>query len=502
MPGRLIIERFRIKGLIPAGHENPDRVRSALERVTATRLAQQGSICLSDFRDDDPRVIVVDRLEIAMADARIDDVDLLVRQLGDGIAAAANRIAHEEAGGRLLIFDSSADRLAAFLRKVLAGEALDQWWLRDFADLQILPRSAALRTALMRDAVVGRDALATLTASESDRLCQALTEIDAGVLLDAIAETLADGEQDDIWQAALTLPRRSHTAGQVAGELRDLAELLSSFGAGLSRVALTAIRIRHMLRRNASPELADAIRQGAGRKLGQLLTGASVADVACLLAPPGEARDLAVRMCEAESCVIDTVADSGFTPHGGMLLLWPHLPEIEQQLVPDGPGDPAGIYAMLALAGIFEPHTAMAAMGDATIRAIFGVDQRVCVADLADWLATVPPNAIMPLAKHRGDLKGLSPPFGGARTQHRALVAAGHQTLAEFTRRLPGFAGSSAAFLRVNLLTIGARTTIRPGTVHALLERPPLDVLLAISGLADRTVPLADGRLLTLERER
>jgi hypothetical protein len=76
----------------------------------------------------------------------------------------------------------------------------------------------------------------------------------------------------------------------------------------------------------------------------------------------------------------------------------------------------------------------------------------------------------------------------------------GLAALDDFARRLPGIGSASLPFLRTNLLQVGARVVASEDGVHAMLDRPPLDVLLSITGLADRTISLADGRLLTLER--
>lgn len=65
-----------------------------------------------------------------------------------------------------------------------------------------------------------------------------------------------------------------------------------------------------------------------------------------------------------------------------------------------------------------------------------------------------------------------------------------------------GLAAASLPFLRTNLLGVGARVFADEETVRAVLDRPPLDVLLGISGLGDRSVDVAGGRRLELERAR
>src|SRR5690606_41241162 len=69
-----------------------------------------------------------------------------------------------------------------------------------------------------------------------------------------------------------------------------------------------------------------------------------------------------------------------------------------------------------------------------------------------------------------------------------------------FRSSLPGFADSTPEFLRENLLSAGGAVRFDAQRVQAKLRRPPLDVLLGITGLADRTFELAGGRMLMLER--
>jgi hypothetical protein len=87
------------------------------------------------------------------------------------------------------------------------------------------------------------------------------------------------------------------------------------------------------------------------------------------------------------------------------------------------------------------------------------------------------------------------------RTLHAALLQAlAIAALGNFKRRLTGFAAASFAFLLDNMLDVGARVTIDHTAVKIVLDRPKLDVLLSISGIANRTIPLSDGRILTIER--
>ena len=62
--------------------------------------------------------------------------------------------------------------------------------------------------------------------------------------------------------------------------------------------------------------------------------------------------------------------------------------------------------------------------------------------------------------------------------------------LERFSRRLPGFAGSSASYLRRNFLCGGATVELHPEAVRVSLERPPLDLVLGLAGMTRARVAL------------
>ena len=127
--------------------------------------------------------------------------------------------------------------------------------------------------------------------------------------------------------------------------------------------------------------------------------------------------------------------------------------------------------------------------------------------ELEGWLQALTPAdidalAAMGIRPSRTDGRWLATP---AAMRDRPRVRAAVQGLAnaalrDLTNRLPGFSEASAPFIWRNLLNVGATITVEGEGLRATLERPPLDVLLAMSGLADRAMLLADGRELQLER--
>src|SRR5690606_32100209 len=125
--------------------------------------------------------------------------------------------------------------------------------------------------------------------------------------------------------------------------------------------------------------------------------------------------------------------------------------------------------------------------------------------EIAAWARRLRPVAWRALGE--GPADGQTPPPlalphtlvpGGVARAALGSIAA--RLLLGLAQRLPGFAGASPGFLRDNLLGAGGSALIGREQIRVRLERPPLDVLLGMSGLADRETRLADGRLLILER--
>jgi len=496
--GSLAIERFRITGLAPADHPAPDRLKAALERIDVNRLTRRIASALGDFGSDDERVIILRRLDIATPESRIDDADWLARQFADGVAAAVARLAGMAAAETIAIFPSAGARLASFIAAAVRGDAWGRWWFSDLDHLKMLPVSSAIRTVLLRDPAVGLDALRATAATDRVRIATSLSAIDAELLLEGLEPSLALEEDDEVWVQAFMLPPTPPAWPLPVAMVHDLASIASLSNEPLPRSLPMILRVRARLSRIAdSKALPPTLIAGSAKALDVLVPDLDPAELASLLALPATVR---TRIAQAvEETEKQAMAAPGYTPFGGILLLWPHLPEIHAEALPDGPGNPSGLLALLSLASLFGRSQAALAISDPVLRSAMGIDQRATQADLAAWLGRVPP-AALPAPTLTSREAGLPRPFTTRRQHYRAVKSLGLAALADFARRLPGFAGASLPFLRANLIGVGARVWTGKDAVDAILDRPPLDVLLSISGLADRSVDLPDGRRLELER--
>jgi hypothetical protein len=154
---------------------------------------------------------------------------------------------------------------------------------------------------------------------------------------------------------------------------------------------------------------------------------------------------------------------------------------------------------MLSLAALFGRSRSALTLQDSVVRSAFEIDQRATLNELVSWFAQLPGNLFAGQTKlvREASLPAI---FSEQRPQHRMIRALGLSALADFALRLPGFGAASLPFLRDNLFGCGANVLVTPDIVRAVVDRPPLDVLLSISGLADRSVEVCPGRRLELER--
>jgi len=144
-----------------------------------------------------------------------------------------------------------------------------------------------------------------------------------------------------------------------------------------------------------------------------------------------------------------------FTPHGGAFLLLDDLPE----------GDL--ISGLLILGRCLADDNCL----------LFGDD---CWRDLCKIAPQVRRETVQAWAAERAGL----------------IEDGARETLRCFSERLPGFAGSSAGYLRANFLCASATLTMEPDRIVVTLSRPPLDLILNTSGWSrgERIWPWLDAR--------
>lgn len=440
---------------------------------------------------EDDSLLMIRRVELELSIAAGDDAERIAARLADGIAAAIGCALlstpiggpdGEAEGDSIPRFAGQADRIAAFLAVLVEGRDRGAWWFRSFEGVRLLPCSAAARTVLLRDPAAIPAVLARLDPAVRGRLAAALTPADAGQLLDALAALPSPPAGEAGWALLAAALRRCAARAPLPRALEALMILAADPASpGMSGEIAAAARAAALF-------LAD---QPAGRsgKAGATLPEA----LRAALRAPGGARAPGA-----------AAAAPLFSPLGGYALLLPALLELDLAVLTAGWPGPRGAAPMPALqllilaAAAGDRHL----LGDPYWRLLLGLPEKLAVADLADWLAELPPLTGAGPFPPAADRAVALPAGLGGRGARRAIAGLARRVLVRFAGRLPGFASASAAFLRANFLGAGATIREADGILVVRLERPPLDVLLSMTGAAERDLILGDGRLLRLERRR
>ncbi len=105
----------------------------------------------------------------------------------------------------IVIFESSQDYCAQFLRALIAGNAWQQWYFRSFDGLKSLPLSAAIRTLLIDEQHPAIASVAQLNSAEIAQLCTLLNQTDCRSILTTISTRTTTAKAFDINQIPANL---------------------------------------------------------------------------------------------------------------------------------------------------------------------------------------------------------------------------------------------------------------------------------------------------------
>ena len=503
---------MQITGLATGSLEQRDRHAKVIERLGTKRISSALRRRMPDLGADDERVLVLDRLELDLDGIAETDADWIANRLAEGVVAAIARLTSGASMGRSCWFATPEARRAALLVALARGDGVNRWWFADGPDLMRLPLSSAIAVTLRRTPECILAVLAAIPRGDRALVLRQLSRIDARTVLEAVSRANAPTGGEDAWTSAFASPPPPSFSDPAKATLFGLAELRDELGFDPGGPGLAAVRTRLAVlsafggAEGPASAVSSALVAGLAKRdvarLEILLHGLARAEIGALASlSDGALANIATEIA-AETSESSGPETSAFTRFGGLLMLWPHWPDDWAADLPGGPGDPANIAAFLGLAALAGRTGSDAAIGDTVLRAAFGIDPRANEDDLADWLGQVRPTAIDPDRPARKNDAALPPVFRSHRRNHRAIVTAGLRAVDGFARSLTGFDRASLPFLRNNLLSAGAQVTIGAGQVRTVLERPKLDVLLAISGQGDRIFVLPDGRTVELERRR
>jgi hypothetical protein len=486
MGGALTIDRLRAECHVEGPPHAQTAVVDCASRALRHHLAGTLKAAFAPWLDgSDDSVWIVRRLDLTIAAAADSPPDviaaLVVQSLGHALSDA---LRGDGDGVNAIRFPNAAAYLARFVVDAAAGSAWSRWYYRPFRGLQLLPASAILRTALIATPARGLTALAALDDTDLAAVVAALTGEDEARVLEALCPKPIDvaAVSDDVFADAWNGFDRALTLGIGRGRVL-FACVRAARDAALEPVVFAGRLIDGALRSAASaaaPQRPRPLRIETAEAI-----------------PPTIARAIAVHA--AANAPSDSLPSAAIaTRFGGLFLLLRDIDALPWASWTAGwpaPLDgtvPDVLRWLTAVVCAGHAH-ASSALDDCALRSVFGIPPRLDALEVGRWLRRVGHDRRQTLvdvlaadtsALERTDRAWLVPRLVGInRLWCDALALAAIGVLRRFARRLPGFAESSPEHLWRNFLAFDATMEIEESRVLLLCGRPPLHLVLTLTGM-------------------
>lgn len=481
----LTVRRMNLTLEAPSG-DGERQARQALDAMPRTAPQALARRLAPLCPPEDTRVVIIPRLRFTIdLDGEV-TADAMAEQVAQAVEAGLAEALARDAGA--VQYRNPAALLADWLSARLAGRVAHHGRFRRFRGLEYLPPGQALRTYLGRTPETAWLELAEIAPEVLARLWPVLEDGDAASILDmATSLPLGAAEAAD-WtvmaEALAAKPALSAPVAAVAAAVETMATLGRSerwiADAALPAAQyMTAIHRRNAKSRagptaNNSPtdrrttDQSDLAAKGVPESLAHALT---------------TQRRTPAHPQKAVPVQIDT-------PYAGYAIFLAFdqvaaLAEVARDITPPSHAVHSGNALTLCLLRALAGEDGSALLCDPGWRMLLEIPEHIPEPDLIEWAAAQ--DAAWSELAH------------GSETALTALCAEMFEDLA---KRLPGFGKAGAGFLRNNILMAGGRIDTSSNPLRIALTRPPLDIVLAMSGLADREVLLPDGRVAVVERLR
>jgi hypothetical protein len=504
--GRLRIAALDAVYLVSDQHPSPERLGKRLDEVMRKDLpAALGAVLKPTLGASDESLWFIRRLDVPIDVNAAWEPDAIARSWARQISRTLAQDLSGADGGNVIRFPDRAAYLACFVVDAASGDAFSHWVYRSFAGLRALPVSAAIRTALMDDPALGLAALQRLDVRELGTVIAALTEADAERSLNALA-----GDHDamsldaSIAAAAAAWPVVAAQCDALSVPRAALALFVRAAGGRLAALAAQAIATLAAVMRVRPASAVSQLRAA-------LLAG-DPARVRAVAAPGTRVPELLAHLSDAQfDTVLRAVAPAsaapapavgfGQTRFGGALLLLPFLDALPLDALAGnwpplhGVGAPRMLRWLVLLKCLGRPHMD-AVLHDPALRDLFGIAPQIGWPQTAAWLGALgrtPRRELARLLRPRtrwgvgapaADLAYLALPrsAGIDPLWQRALTVAARRVMREFAALLPGFEGSRCDYLYRNFLDLAATLEYEPVRIVVRLGRPPLHLVLAMTG--------------------
>jgi hypothetical protein len=447
---------------------------------------------------DDESVWIVRRLDLSImtaADTPADDLAAVIAtSLGHALADA---LTGDGDGVNTIRFPRRAAYLAQFVVDVASGDAWSRWYCAPLAGWKLLSPSATIRAALAQNPEQGHAALASLDDGALARVVNALAPLDERTMLDLFASlTPADvSSEEAVFRSALAGCSRAVGAGPSRGgalfafmrsEAAPSRTLLHDVDVIMDTVAAA---------RAGGTVSRAALRQSIESALAAQRPGVQ-AHAAGIVTP---LVDLLLAEAAAKRAGSVASASEGplFTRFGGVSLLLRDVDALPWSAWTAGwPSPSAGTASAcmkwLTIALCAGRAQSADVLDDVAWRALLGIPADLTTRDVARWLREVGAGRCRVLARDMPPSVLTQPEHAWLRFPRRvgigaswcqALARIARAVLRGFAHRLPGFADSTADYLWRNFLAFDATIELEDERVVVQCGRPPLHLVLTITGM-------------------
>jgi hypothetical protein len=521
---RLNIRRFSAQYLIPRDHPAPEHIKARLDDAIAAPVLKESLplVISSLLPANDDSVFLIRRLDLNVDVNAAWESDQLTRVILAQFARQLGvSLGEQENGGNVLHFANRATYLARFLLDLTRGVAWGRWYYESFAGLRLLTTSAALRTAVCASPDVGRDALLLLSEAESKSLLHALTRQDVRRVFDSVADTDARVGQSEcfqlVWKAwdYVAADLKSSDDGLLALRLflRASRERHEVIGPALKAASIALVSLARLLLESPTERRQQLVAALVHNDLASLYlaAGSSAEVLTPLLSCPSEwiADVIATLLSEkevppAETAEAATRRDTGF---GGIFLLLPLLDELPLAAASGGwpnvdDATALTLVRFLVLVKCCTPQHKQRAFYDPLLRDLMLITGEITPAIIAEWSTRITESQLSAFAKEvECDLPNkqaedlsflkLPEPIPISPALDTVLNVAAQHVLRAFAWRLPDFANSSLMYLATNFLDFSATVETESDRHIVRLGRPPLNLLLSLTGVVRRTYRLS-----------
>jgi hypothetical protein len=530
---RLRVERFNATYFIARDHPAPDRLKSKLDDTVQQDLAEAlRTAMFHSSSSADQSVWLIRLLDV--------DVDINAgwnrERLANSWAKQIERsltvnLRSDADSQNVIRFPNRTAYLAAFLNDLANSSATGKWYYQNFDGLRLLPLSASLRTAICDDGNEGLRALLALENYQLNAILRSISSRDAQRVLERLMEVGNPTSNEDACLRVLltvcrearpyhlkTLEEPNDALGLCLAVCRIHVELMTPT---LTRVATSLVRLRSLLENAHANDRDKLIAAVTSKDITTLYRYLGSADAETLLpltrCQPDQVHELALTLLESRTEVALASKTPGlrYTQFGGVFLLLPILDAMPIDEATEGwptlsQTTAASIVRFVVVMHCCGRTRASNLFADALIRDVMNIPPTLSSEKLIEWQNEVKGQQLRSLnrmleqwthpatqeltlsasdavvrrtriAKNAAYLSlgtfRFSKPFA------RVMHVAAQNLLRNFARKLPGFSTSGFAYLYSNFLDFPATLEDEPTRRVITLGRPPLNLILNMSGL-------------------